>query len=178
MTKTLAFFLTAALTTACAGQSEVHYSGDGTRPELVAIEDSPEVSVVANADEPIFFTDNTFWLYRSNTWWRSSSHRSGWTRADAPPPKVTRISQPTRYVHYRRNEAGRRTGFNDREPMARPDTQPDIEQRTPAGPQPDRLQPPGAPGADPNMPGASPPHANPLPPNQAPPVAPNQMPNS
>lgn len=100
MPRTLAYVLTAVLATACAGQTEVHYSGDGARPVLVAIERAPDVRVVANADEPIFFTDNTFWLYRNDTWWRSGSHRTGWVRAEAPPERVTRISQPSQYVHY------------------------------------------------------------------------------
>jgi hypothetical protein len=151
MTKTLAFFLTAALSTACAGQAEVHYSGDGARPELVAMDDNPEVSVVANADEPIFFADSTFWLYRGNTWWRSSSHRTGWSRADAPPQKVTRIAQPTRYVHYRHGEASPRTGFNERAA-------------------PEQLETPMPPSHDPNAEGPVPPRANPLPPNQVPPT--------
>ncbi|HET9625583.1 MAG TPA: hypothetical protein VFP84_29655 [Kofleriaceae bacterium] len=90
------------LTAACTAQPEVHYSGDAARPQLVSLETDPTVRVVANADEPIFFSDNTFWLYRHDTWWRSSSHRTGWVRADAPPERVTRISQPSRYVHYRR----------------------------------------------------------------------------
>jgi hypothetical protein len=100
-----AYFLIAAALTACAAQPEVHYSGDGARPELVALERTPEVRVVANADEPIFFTENTFWLYRNDTWWRSSSFRTGWVRADLPPERVTRISQPSQYVHYHRSTA-------------------------------------------------------------------------
>jgi len=172
MTKTLAFFLTAALTTACAGQAEVHYSGDATRPQLVALDGDPDVSVVANADEPIFFTDSTFWLYRDNTWYRSSSHRTGWTRADAPPEKVTRIAQPSRYVHYRHNEAGSRTGFNDRDAPPRPDVRPDDNRAQPAA-----VQTPPTPATGPNrMPNAEdpqPPRPNPLPPNQVPPVPPN-----
>jgi hypothetical protein len=94
-------FLTASLATACAAQTEVHYSGDASRPALVTLASDPTVRVVSNADEPIFFSDSTFWLYRHDTWWRSSSHRTGWVRADSPPEHVTRISQPSQYVHYR-----------------------------------------------------------------------------
>jgi hypothetical protein len=97
---TVLCFLTAVLTTACAGQAEVHYSGYAARPELVTLDSDPDVRVVANADEPIFFSNSTFWLYRNDTWWRSSSHRAGWVRADAPPESVTRISQPST-IHYR-----------------------------------------------------------------------------
>lgn len=174
MTKTLALFLTAALSAGCAGQAEVRYSGDDSRPQLVAMDDNPEVSVVANADEPMFFTDSTFWLYRDNTWWRSSSHRTGWTRADAPPEKVTRIGQPARYVHYRHGESGPRTGLNEREASPRPEPRRDVDNRPP---QPDQLQappgPPMVPNREPNGEGPVPPRPNPLPPNQVPPVPPS-----
>ena len=104
MTKTFAFILMATLS-ACAAQAEVHYSGDSANPELVAMDDHPGVMVVANADEPTFYVDHSFWLYRDNSWYRSSSHRSNWTRAGNLPVAVTRISQPTGYVHYRHTEA-------------------------------------------------------------------------
>jgi hypothetical protein len=64
------------------------------------LDGNPEVRVVVNADEPVFFTDYTFWLYRNNTWWRSSSYRTGWVRAELAPEQVTHISQPSQYVHY------------------------------------------------------------------------------
>lgn len=86
---------------ACAVQPEVHYSGDASRPQLATLDTNPEVRVVVNADEPVFFTASTFWLYRDNTWWQSSSYRSGWSRANLPPESVTRIAQPSLYVHYR-----------------------------------------------------------------------------
>jgi hypothetical protein len=100
MSNTIACFLTAVFVTACAAQPEVHYSGDAARPQLLALEHAPDVRVVVNSDEPIFFTDSTFWLYRNDTWWRSSSYRTGWVRADSPPERVTRISQPSQYIHY------------------------------------------------------------------------------
>jgi hypothetical protein len=184
MTKTLAFVLSATLA-ACAGQAEVHYSGDASRPELVAIDDDPGVSVVANADEPMFFAENTFWLYRDNTWYRSSSHRTGWARADAPPGSVTRISQPTQYVHYRRSEAGPRTTFNQHppvEPRAPAPIAPEVrdhrDPRNEPGASPDQLrpqrEPEGLPIHEPNPEGSVPPRPNPLPPNQVPPAATGQ----
>lgn len=102
MSKMIACFLTAVFVSACAVQPEVHYSSHAERPELVAIDRSPDVRVVVNADEPIFFTANAFWLYRHDTWWKSSSYRIGWVRADSPPERVTRISQPSQYIHYHR----------------------------------------------------------------------------
>lgn len=44
---------------ACAVQPEVHYSGDNARPQLATLDSDPEVRVVVNSDEPVFFTAST-----------------------------------------------------------------------------------------------------------------------
>jgi hypothetical protein len=195
MTKTLAFILSASLA-ACAGQAEVHYSGDVTTPELVAMDNDPSVMVVANADEPTFYADNSYWLYRDNQWYRSSSHRSGWARVDAPPDHVRRIDRPTAYVHFRHNAGAPRTTYNQRAPVAPVERDPrDRDQRDPRDqqaqqPQPDvevrdhrqpppapQLQPrrdapaPMTPAHEPNPQGPGEPRPNPMPPHQAPPAA-------
>jgi len=156
MTKTLALLLSASLA-ACAGEAAVHYSGDSNTPELVAIETDPSVMVVANADEPIFYTENTYYLYRNDHWYRSSSHRGDWARVETPPDHVRRIEQPRTYVHYRHNPSAnpQRTTFNQRDqvPTPRPEDQ-DRPAMTPREPNP---QTPAQP------------YANPLPPQQVPP---------
>ena len=155
MTKTLALLLSASLA-ACAGEAAVHYSGDSSTPEMVALESDPSVMVVANADEPIFFTENTYYLYRSDHWYRSSSHRGGWARIEMPPDHVRRIEQPRAYVHYRHDSnAAPRTTFNQRDqvPPPRPED-PDRPAMTPR---------------EPNPQGPAQPYANPLPPQQVPP---------
>ena len=144
MTKTLAFLLTASLA-ACHGEAEVHYSGDAAAPELVVMDNDPSVQVVANADEPIFFTENTYWLYRDNHWYPSRSHRRGWARVDAPPEHIRRIDRPLAYVHFR--GAAERTTFNQRDQV----TQPQPTERAPAQP-------------------IEPTPANPMPPQQVPPT--------
>ena len=155
MMKTLALLLSASLA-ACAGEAAVHYSGDSTTPELVAIEADPSVQVVANADEPIFYTENTYYLYRKDHWYRSSSHRGDWKRIDDPPEHIRRIDQPLVYVHYRRDPNAPRTTFNQRD-----QPQPDIRN------QPDRA--PETPPREPNPQGPTQPYANPQPPQQVPP---------
>jgi len=112
MTRTLAFILSAGLA-ACAGQAEVRYAGDVSTPEYVTLDTDPSVMVVANADEPVFYSENTYWLYRGEHWYRSSSHRGGWSRVDTPPEHVRRIQRPYAYVHVRPNAA--RTTYNQRE---------------------------------------------------------------
>jgi hypothetical protein len=162
MTKTLAFLLSASLA-ACAGEAQVRYSGTTTEPELVAMENDPDVMVVANADEPVFYVDNTYWLFRDNRWYRSSSHRGGWARIDQPPQHVRRIQRPEVYVHYRHNV--NRTTFNER-PDAVP-TPPDTRDTRP------RDVPPG-PIHEPNSQGPVQPYPNPLPPQQVPPANPDR----
>lgn len=170
MTKTLAFILSASLA-ACTGQAEVHYSGDVATPELVAMDNDPSVMVVANADEPTFFADNSYWLYRDNQWYRSSSHRSGWAGVDAPPEHVRRIDRPTAYVHYRHDAGAPRTTYNQRGPAApveraQPRDQPDLQ------PPPDvEVRDHRAPAHEPNPQGPAEPRPNPMPPHQVPPAA-------
>jgi hypothetical protein len=112
MTRTLAFILSAGLA-ACAGQAEVRYAGNISTPEYVTLDTDPSVMVVANADEPVFYSENMYWLYRGEHWYRSSSHRSGWSRVDTPPDHVRRIQRPYAYVHVRPSAA--RTTYNQRE---------------------------------------------------------------
>ena len=156
MTKKLALVLAAAFA-ACtgAGSGDVRYSGGAglDTPELVMIDEG--VQVVVDADEPTFYTDNSYWLYRDNGWYRSPRYRGGWTRVEAPPERLRRINQPIAYAHYHR-ERGPQTTYNEttnrdeynRVPRPR-DPQPRHQWR-------DEPQP----------------YANPLPPYQQPPMLP------
>lgn len=152
MCKALALTLSALLGAACAGTatSDVQYAGSVTvsSPELVAIGE-PDVFVVADADQPVFFTDSMYWLYRDNAWYRSQRYDRGWVRVDAPPVRLRHIDQPLAYVHYR---ARAQTATNQVRPQ--PQTGP-VPQ-----PQQAPLQPP------------QPPIANPQPPQQEPPIDP------
>jgi hypothetical protein len=119
MTKTLALILSGALSASvagCTGQAEVRYSGNASAPELVTMESDPSVSVVANSEEPVFYSENTYWLYRDQHWYRSASHRGGWTEARTVPEHVRRIDRPTTYVHFRAKTAPRTT-YNQRIPV-------------------------------------------------------------
>lgn len=165
MIKKLAFILTVSLA-ACRGEAEVHYSGDASAPELVTLDIDPSVMVVANADEPIFYFENTYWLYRDNHWFRSSSHRKGWSRIDTPPVKITRIDRPLAYVHFRPS-ANARTTLNQRD-QGVPQRPENLDQVEPI----QRTQPidqPAPPMREPNPQGPNVPMANPPPPQQVPP---------
>jgi hypothetical protein len=167
MIKTLAFILSASLA-ACAGQAEVRYSGSTTDPELVAMDTDPDVMVVSNADEPVFYSDKSYWLYRDQRWYRSDSYRGGWAREDRPPEHVRRIERPEVYVHFRHGSNPPRTTSNEGDrggdrSMAAP--RPELRE-------PRREQTPPGPVREPNPEGPTRPYPNPLPPQQVPPVSP------
>jgi len=79
----------------CAGGMSI----TATTPELVFIE--PGIQVVVDANEPIFYTDNYYWRYSGNVWYRSQVASGGWVRFEAPPQHLRRIERPQQYAHYR-----------------------------------------------------------------------------
>lgn len=83
-------------TVACAGGQ---YSAEVTTPSLVLIE--PGIQVVVDSEVPIFYTDNYYWRYQDNTWYRSSYASSGWVRIEVIPQHLRRIERPQQYVRYR-----------------------------------------------------------------------------
>lgn len=93
-----------ALAAGCAGTGTVTYSSGVTyrQPSLAYV--SPGVYVVADYDKPVFYSDNSYWLYRDNAWYRSSYHDRGWTRYQRPPRAVVSIQRPTAYIRYRPSE--------------------------------------------------------------------------
>ena len=88
----------ALLFVGCAGSARVHGSASISTPDLVYV--SPGVRVIADYREPIFYSDNYYWRYSGNVWYRSSNHTRGWVRYQAPAA-VLRIERPSAYVYYR-----------------------------------------------------------------------------
>jgi hypothetical protein len=68
-------------------------------PDLVTV--SPGVQVIADYDEPIFFSDGFYWRFYDGVWYRSSFYTGGWAFVDAPPVAIVRIDRPDVYRHYR-----------------------------------------------------------------------------
>ncbi len=68
------------------------------QPDMAYV--SPGVQVIADYNEPIFFTDGFYWRFYGGGWYRSSYYTGGWVYA-RPPVAVLRIDRPTAYVHYR-----------------------------------------------------------------------------
>jgi hypothetical protein len=169
MTKKLAFMLAVALG-GCAGSSSgrVEYAAtvNVRSPELVTVDN--DVYVLADADEPVFYTDNSYWLYRSGTWYRSHRYDRGWVVVREPAPRLRRIDQPTAYVRYRaRQQEARRVP-----PQVRREFDQDIAPRPDV---PSTVPPHQQPPAQPTAP-YQPPPAYPQPPKQDPTRSPSEAP--
>jgi len=90
--------LVATLFAGCAGTYQATVEDDGYPPDLVYA--APGVQVIADYDEPIFYSDGLYWRYYGGTWYRSPHYRGGWV-VGAPPMAIRRIDRPTAFVHYR-----------------------------------------------------------------------------
>ena len=86
--------LAASLMSGCAAT----VSADAYPPDLVYA--APGVQVIADYNEPIFYSDGFYWRYYGNTWYRSTYYTGGWVYAQ-PPVAVLRIDRPYAYRHYR-----------------------------------------------------------------------------
>lgn len=98
--------LSAAALTGCYAEGDVGATAtypQGTvyasTPDLVTV--SPGVQVVADYDEPVFYTDGFYWRFYDGYWYRSNSYYAGWYYYERPPVAVLRIDRPYAYAHYR-----------------------------------------------------------------------------
>ena len=95
---TLLVFAAAALAAGCAGRVGYSAGASVEGPDLVYA--APGVQVIADYDEPIFYSDNFYWRYDGSVWYRSSYYTGGWVTM-TPPSVIVQIDQPRRFVHYR-----------------------------------------------------------------------------
>lgn len=88
----------------CLASGQVHSSASVqssasvTMPELIEI--NPGVQVIADYDEPIFYSSNYYWRSDGAVWYRSSNYTSGWVRVETAPAVIMQIERPSAYVHY------------------------------------------------------------------------------
>ena len=85
----------------CACTGEVQYSATATADNPDLVEVSPGVQVVADYDEPVFYSGGAYWRYANNEWYRSGNYAGGWVYSEQPPVEVARIQTPGAFVHYR-----------------------------------------------------------------------------
>jgi len=107
-------------------------TADPYGPDLVYA--APGVQVIADYNEPIFYSDGLYWRYYGGAWYRSSYYTGGWVYA-RPPVAVMRIDRPTAYVHYRPQGWAPRP-YRGPQPVARPQPAPGGWAGHPAQPAP------------------------------------------
>ncbi|MGE0869956.1 MAG: hypothetical protein AB7P03_15425 [Kofleriaceae bacterium] len=100
MRSTLILLVLAALGSGC-GPATIGYSASvsASTPDLVAI--GPGTYVIADYDEPIFYSNGYYWRNYEGYWYRSPSYISGWVQVYRPPITISRIQRPWSYRHYR-----------------------------------------------------------------------------
>lgn len=74
------------------------YPDNGYGPDLVYA--APGVQVIADYDEPVFFSDGLYWRFGGGYWYSSRYYNRGWVSA-RPPAAVLGIQRPQMYAHYR-----------------------------------------------------------------------------
>lgn len=92
---------TTALVSGCSGRVHSGYAvtASYSQPDLAYV--SPGVYVVQDYHEPVFYSNNAYWRYHNNGWYRSNRYDRGWTYYRTPPRAVVSIQRPYAYVRYR-----------------------------------------------------------------------------
>jgi hypothetical protein len=91
----------AAMIAACYGDADVGYRATYTAetPTLTYVE--PGVQVVADYDQPVFYSGGAYWRWDSGRWYRSPYYNRGWSITGDVPVQVRGIHEPWAYRHYR-----------------------------------------------------------------------------
>jgi hypothetical protein len=91
----------AVVGSACYGDARVGARATvvASTPDLVYV--GPDVYVVADYAEPVFYASNYYWLYYGGVWYRSRSYTGGWQLSYDVPVAVRSIDRPASYVHMR-----------------------------------------------------------------------------
>ena len=95
---------------ACYGEGSASY-GYSTAPSYAYV--SPGVSVIADYDYPVFYSDNYYWRWNNGYWYRSPYYDRGWTYTYTVPEHIRRIDRPWAYRHYHRGVVARRPLVRD-----------------------------------------------------------------
>ena len=98
---------------------------------------NPDVQVIEDYDEPVFFSTNLYWRYDNNVWYSSPYHDRGWVEVNDVPVSIRHIDRPTEYRHYHADNHATvvgQPGYRNPHPVTPP---------RPAGPPPHRYIPAG-----------------------------------
>ena len=138
----LALGATTALAAGCVAHAQAGGYADADapvvfteQPTLVAVE--PDVWVVRDYDDSVYYVDGNYWVYRRDRWYRSRSYDRGWVTVDVTAvPRTISTRDHRAYVHYR----GAANSPTRKAPRERPASAPDDGPRRPPG---HAAEPPG-----------------------------------
>ncbi len=99
--KLVPLLISAAVATGCYGTTTVGYSPGYAyaTPDLAYV--SPGVSVIANYEQPIFYSGGYYYTNYDGGWYRSPYYTRGWGYVGAPPYAISTIRNPYAYRYYR-----------------------------------------------------------------------------
>ncbi|MGE5182190.1 MAG: hypothetical protein ACM31C_09010 [Acidobacteriota bacterium] len=66
-------------------------------PALASV--GPGVDAALDSEEPLFYVDGNYYLYRDGVWLESRSYRTGFHSIEHLPGALLRIDRPKRYAH-------------------------------------------------------------------------------
>lgn len=142
-------FVVAVSLAGCSSTPAPAYPGEVRVMSAKLITIGPGVQVVADADEPLFYSQGNYWLYRDGYWFYSRSYKTGFARVEfsAVPAQIRAIDQPELYVQYARHvdqvraaRAGTtrtRTRTPYQAPAPESTYQPPVHEAQPAAPTPE-----------------------------------------
>lgn len=139
----------ALLATACLARVSGTGRSTARSPSLVLI--AGDVWVLEDYDEPVFYTEASYWRFSGGVWYSSPYYNQDWVRVTVVPSSIQRIDRPTRYAHYTAPaEAPRQVGPPSHAPAHGVRGTPPGHDGRPRGElQPGRGQPDGAAAAPP-----------------------------
>ena len=81
------------------GESPLALGLPAVRPPLVAVQSG--VSVLADVDVEVFYTEGYYWTRRDTRWFRAHDHRGGWAPMEPWQVPLTIVdSPPGRYLRH------------------------------------------------------------------------------
>ena len=125
--KCLAWILAASLA-GCLHSPPVEYSQPVRVDSAELIPINPDVKVVADSEEPMFFARGSYWLFHDAGWYRAPSIHGTWVKDRNPPVPVIQIDQPYAFTHYRDDHPADRTAAVEVDNTQMPNTRaPDFK---------------------------------------------------
>jgi hypothetical protein len=121
VTDMMKYLTSVILVAGCLHSRPVEYTGTVrvTSPALVSI--NPDVKVVADADEPLFFSRGAYWLFHDGRWYRSDRIGNSWIQIATPPVPVVQIDQPYAYTRFQRDRAAQTAVADEQQQEQQPE---------------------------------------------------------